>query len=392
MKNSYFGIITTLCTLLLFSQNLYGQTNIRVITFDILKNQLYGGAEIPAEESIIIAGELPKEVQRIELLLREKSENNPVLYTGWYQRPFEMNIDRFEIRIDPLRSGRKYHFTFKYFTKATPEQLKALQLSLNANLEAVIRSNYIFRRSSIVGLQSPSQMRKTLNALVDEGLRDFRHTNGRTFEGFSSLVIAKIRQIESERLSNARFNIVKRSREESQRVAYAEKLINELIELAQSEAAQFLSDNMLILTEERATVAMTEQLPGSLPVNVGYGFVYWEGDFNNLVYQTAPYVGISIPLANRTFARYLGNASLSVGVLLRDLEFSQIKYSGPLINLPVYAGLGYKAFRIARIHIGSTLLSSDPNSDGKIQLDAAFFGGISVELNVWAGFDKKRKK
>ncbi|WP_409769580.1 hypothetical protein [Thermaurantimonas sp.] len=372
--------------------NSYGQSNIRTISFDIGKNELFGGAELPAEEPIKIVGLLPQEVYRVELFLYEKSESNKPYFTGFYQRPFDMNVDRFEIQLDPLRSGKQYVFSFKYYTKATPVQLRALQLSLNANLEAAIRSNYMYRRNSIVGLQSPSQIRKTLNALMTEGLQNFRHATGRTFDGFSELVLAKIRQIESESLSNARFNIVKRSKEESQRVAYAEKLIQELVELVQSEATQFLSDNMLILREERTTKAMTEQLPGSIPINLGYGFVYWEGDFSNLVYDAAPYVGISIPLANKTFARYLGNASLSIGVLLRNLEFSQIKYSGPFINLPIYAGLGYKTFRIARFHIGGTLLSSDPNSDGQIQLDAAVFGGVSIEFNVWAGFDKKRKR
>ncbi|MCX8148756.1 hypothetical protein [Thermaurantimonas aggregans] len=392
MKKLTFYIFSIIILLFLTSGDLIGQSNIRTITFDILKNQLFGGAELPAEEPIKIVGLLPEEVHRVELILYEKSEKNKPYYIGFYQRPFDMKVDRFEIQLDPLRSGRQYFFTFQYFTKATPEQLRALQLSLNANLEAAIRSNYIYRRNSIIGLQSPNQLLKTLNALIAEGLQEFRHTTGRTFDRFSSLVLAKIRQIESESLSNARFNIAKKSKEESQRVAYAEKLIQELIELVQSEATQFLSDNMLILREERTSVAVTEQLPGSIPINFGYGFVYWEGNFSNLVYDTSPYVGISIPLANKTFARYLGNASLSVDVLLRDLEFSQIKYSGPVINLPIYAGLGYKAFRVARFHIGGTLLSSDANSDGQIQLDAALFGGVSIELNVWAGFDKKRKR
>lgn len=372
-------------------KEIYAQNIIRNIPYDILNNQIYGGADLPAEEPFRISGELPLNVNRVEMIIYEKSEKRDPLVTRVFMRPFNMAIDRFEFQIDPLHDNKIYVFKFLYFTEASYEQLRALQLSLNANLEAVIRSNFVFRRNSIIGQQSPKGLQKTLEDVVRQGLADFRHAGGRQFEGFSSIVTAKIRQIDRESLSNARFNIKSKSKDESQRVAYAEKLIDELIKLTQSEATQFLSDNMMVLIEDRTTTARTERLPGTLPVNIGYGMVYWEGDFSNLVYDAAPYVGISIPLANRTFAKYLGNASLSVGVLLRDLEFSETKYSGPLVNLPIYAALGYRAFRVARFNLGATLLSSDPNSNGATQLNAALFAGISIELNVWAGFDKKRR-
>lgn len=390
-RNPLFFFILASYTLLLSTSG-FSQNNIRIIPYDILKNQLYGGSDLPAEESFKITGLLPSEIDRVELYVHEKSEKREPTLTRVFMRPFDMVVERFEMQIEPLYDNRPYIFRFLYFSDATPQQLRALQLSLNSNLEAAIRANYVYRRNSIIGQQSPNQLMKTLEKVVQQGLADFRHANGRTFTGFSSIVQSKIRQIESESLRNARFNIVKKSKEESQKVAFAEKLIKELVELTQSEATQFLSENMLVLVEERTTAARTERLPGSLPVNVGYGMVYWEGDFSNLVYDTSPYVGVSIPLANRTFAKYLGNASLSVGVLLRDLTFSDTKYSGPVINMPIYAALGYRVFRVARFNVGTTLLSSDPSGDGSVRLDAAVFAGISLELNVWAGFDKKRRR
>ncbi|MFN3951370.1 MAG: hypothetical protein ACK4KT_03090 [Thermaurantimonas sp.] len=376
----------------MMNNEIRSQDIVRNIPFDILKNQLYGGANLPAEEPFRVSGDLPQEVNRVELIVYEKSENKAPIFTRVFVRPFNMTAERFELQVDPLHDNRQYVFRFLYFVDASPDQLRALQLSLNANLEAVIRSNYIFRRNSIVGLQSPKSLQKTLEDVVHQGLGDFRHASGRQFSGFSSILTAKMRQIERESLSNARFNIKSKSKIESQRVGYAEKLISELIQLAQSEATQFLSDNMLVVVEERTIITRTEKLPGVLPINIGYGLVYWEGDFSNLVYNTAPYVGVSFPLANRTFARYLGNASLSLGVMLRDLEFSDTKYSGPIVNLPIYAALGYKIFRVARFNLGATLLSSDPDSNGSTQLNAALFTGISIELNVWAGFDKKRRR
>ncbi len=392
MKNLPLLFLLFLSVGAFLNNEIHSQDLVRDIPFDILKNQLYGGANLPAEEPFRVSGELPQEIKRVELIVYEKSEKKDPLLSRVFVRPFNMMAERFEIQIDPLHDNKQYVFRFLYFKDATPEQLRALQLSLDANLEAVIRANYIFRKNRIIGQQSAKSLQKTLEEVVHQGLSDFRHAGGRSFTGFSSILTAKMRQIERESLSNARFNIISKSKNESQRVGYAERLISELIQLAQSEATQYLSDNMLIIAEERTIITRTEKLPGVLPINIGYGFVYWEGDFSNLVYNTAPYAGISIPLANRTFARYLGDASLSVGVMLRDLEFSGTKYSGPVVNLPIYAALGYKIFRVARFNLGATLLSSDANGNGSTQLNAAVFTGISLELNVWAGFDKKRRR
>src|SRR5690606_27132574 len=134
----------------------------------------------------------------------------------------------------------------------------------------------------------------------------------------------------------------------------------------------------------------TEKKPFHLPLNVGYSGTYFSGDFNNLEYDTAPFVGLSFPLGNRKFTKFLGNASLSTGVLLNNLVNGQNQeISGPLIGRPIYAGLGYTMFRVLRFNAGAVLTSSESNNDTE-NLSFYPFVGFSLEFNLWLGFNSKK--
>lgn len=368
-----------------------GQDFTRVVTYDVLKNLLYGGAPLPAEEVFRVNGFLPDIAERVELAVYEKKVKGEPIDLLIFNRPFNLAVDQFEFQISPLHSDKQYIFQFGYFAAATPEQLRALQLSLNANIEAAVRANFQFRRNRIISQQSSKQLIKTLNQVVTQGLRDFRLANGRTFEGFSTLCEEKIRQIEKTSLRNARFNIAIRSKNQSQRVQFAEKLIDELIGLLTSEVSQFLSPNMLIQIEEKTVTTRTEKLPGSIPVNIGYSIVYFGGNFENFKYSNTPYLGISLPLANKTFNKYLGDASLSLGLLLDNITNENQVYTGPLVGRPLYAALGYKFFNVARVHIGGTLMSEDQGNGGPVGLSLRPMAGLSLELNVWVGFNKRKR-
>lgn len=368
-----------------------GQEFSRVVNYDVLKNILYGGAPLPAEEVFRVNGFLPDVAERVELIIYEKKLRGEPVEQLAFNRPFNLAIDQFEFQVSPLHSDKQYVFQFRYFAAATPEQLRVLQLSLNSNLEAAVRANFQFRKNRIVSQQTSKQLIKTLNQVVIQGLSDFRLANGRVFEGFSTLCEEKIRQIERTNLRNARFNIALRSKSHSQKVQYAEKLIDELIGLLTSEVSQFLSPNMLIQIEEKTVVTRTEKLPGFIPVNIGYSIVYFGGNFENFNYSNTPYLGLSLPLANKTFNKYLGDASLSFGFLFNNITNENQEYSGPFIGRPLYAALGYRFFNVARVHIGGTLMSEVQGNGEPVGLLLRPMAGLSLELNVWIGFNKRKK-
>ncbi len=383
--------ILSLVIALISTYTATGQEFTRVVNYDVLKNILYGGAPLPAEEVFRINGFLPDIAEKVELAIYEKKQRGEPIERHVFNRPFNLAIDQFEFQVSPLHSDKLYVFQFRYFAAATPEQLRVLQLSLNSNLEAAVKANFQFRKNRIVSQQTSKQLLKTFNQVVLQGLRDFRLANGRVFEGFSTLCEEKIRQIERTNLRIARFNIASRSKNQSQKVQYAEKLIDELIGLLTSEVSQFLSPNMLIQIEEKTVITRTEKLPGHIPVNLGYSIVYFGGNFDNFNYSNTPYLGISLPLANKTFNRYLGDASLSIGLLLQNISNENQLYTGPLVGRPLYAALGYKLFNAVRVHAGGAILSEDHGNGNPVGLSLRPMAGLSLELNVWVGFGKRKK-
>jgi hypothetical protein len=61
---------------------------------------------------------------------------------------------------------------------------------------------------------------------------------------------------------------------------------------------------------------------------------------------------------------------------------SGVEYGIPGVKLPIYAGLGFKTFKVIRINAG-TLFTTDLANPSKLRLMPTF--GINLELNLWLG-------
>lgn len=103
-------------------------------------------------------------------------------------------------------------------------------------------------------------------------------------------------------------------------------------------------------------------------------------------------MGLSLPLGNRAFTKFLGNASFSTGIFLTNFESSQgDRISGELIGLPIYAGLGYKMFQVFRLNVGAVMLNFEGvNGMGNSNTYIQPFAGISLEFNLWLGLKDRR--
>ncbi|EPR70816.1 hypothetical protein [Cyclobacterium qasimii] len=129
----------------------------------------------------------------------------------------------------------------------------------------------------------------------------------------------------------------------------------------------------------------TDKKPHYLPINIGYAGTYFGGGFNDLEYGTSAFAGISLPLGNKNFTKFLGNASISTGVFFSNMtDGNQTEISGPLIGRPSYIGLGYSIFRILRFNAGAVLTSSSVNSNLE-NVTLYPFVGFSAEFNIWLG-------
>lgn len=365
------------------------QAQNQLVSFDLINNQLNNGSPLPAEEPFTIKGLVPKSVKAITVdIYRGKISGEPN-YSYQWKSAFEFTVNEFQIFVsEPLRSNKSYTFVFSYYENADQLQSNKLQSSVHDNLSAYVRANYQIDRNGITSLTPRKTIRRNLEEIVTAGSTHFKHFIGEGFPGFSDIVEQKLEQIEKINLKDARFAVLNsKANKDSAKIVFANEHIDALIKILHAEVDQYFSSNMLVLAEER-TVAdfRTQNLPTYLPINVGYGGAYFSGDFSDLDYGSAPHVGISIPLGNRAFTR-MGNMSVSVGVMLLNMKNSDGEtISGPLIQRPIYAALGYRFLNVFRVHAGATLTAQDtPSGNEKIvvypHLGLSFEFDINIRLN-----------
>lgn len=232
-----------------------------------------------------------------------------------------------------------------------------------------------------------------LDKIVSDGIRNYSHFIHQGFNGFSDIVKQKLEQREEIRLKKAKFNILGKKKDslDNDRAVYAYQYIDELIALVQNEADQYLADNMFALVDIRAIEAYpTEDKPSTIPLNFGYGGFAMKRSFSETEYFNGMYAGVSVPLGNKTFTKFLGNASFSAGVFLQNFESENgTKISGPFVNLPIYAGLGYKVFRVFRFNAGLVAATTETPGVSNDDFNLQPYAGFSLEFNIWLGLNNK---
>lgn len=371
--------------LTLLSIPLFLSAQIESVPYDIIKNQLNGGTPIPAEEPFTIKGLLPEGVKavRMEVHKRKKQENADFTYV--WKAPFDYKVEEYELNVsDPLRSNKPYTFVFSFFKKAEPGSLRNLREGLHENLGAYVRANYQIDRRGFTSLSPRKTVLINLSNIVRTGASQYEQFIASDFRGFSDIVAQKLEQLEKVKLKDAKFSVFGGKKDlDSAKVVFAERQIDQLIGILHAEVDQYLNKDMLVLVDKREVADMrTEKLPSYLPINVGYGGAYFSGNFSNFDYGSAPHVGISIPLGNRTFTKYLGNASISAGVMLLNMENNDDQtISGPLIQRPIYAALGYQFLNVFRFHVGGTLTSRE-NLSGTEIISVYPYVGLSFEFDI----------
>ena len=275
---------------------------------------------------------------------------------------------------------------------AGQEQLTGIKTYIGNNLEAYVRANLQVTRGGIKATRSNMAMMKQMNKIVVDALEDYRHFLGREFPGFSDITRQKLEQKDKLKLNRAKFNITGRNKADNEKAVFAAQYISELIAAVQNESDQYIDNSLLALADIRTLKNFpTEKKPMTLPLNFGYGTIPILRSLPDREYLHGPYVGVSMPLANKTFNRVLGNTSFSAGVFLQNFETSDgTQIHGSFIRIPFYAGLGYRVFRLFRINAGAVALEME-NGNGSYNYSYIQpYAGLSLEFRLWVGFNDKR--
>ncbi len=193
-------------------------------------------------------------------------------------------------------------------------------------------------------------------------------------------------------MGKAKFNATQVGKNDNARAVYAAQYLAELNDILAAEIAQYLSPNMLVRVDEKIFRNYpTEKTANTIPINVGYGAISLSKGLPNQEFAYSPYVGLSFPLGNRTFARFMNNMSISTGVFVSGKMENTLneKISGPLAERPVYVGLGYNFFRFIRLNAGGTFITTEQLGGTNVNSFQPFVG-LSAEFNLWLGFGKKK--
>ncbi len=368
------------------------KAQIKTVNYNVVNNEVNSNNPLPSEEPFFIRGILPKDIEMVSVVLNRSGKNSKRGEAYSWKRAFDFEVSQYEIFVsNPLRSNEAYDLELFFYKRAEKEQMESIKSSINKNLDSYIRANLEVTGGGIKTNNSNQVLITQMNQIVKDALEDYKHFLGRDFKGFSEIVRQKLEQKDRLKLNKARFNILGKNKEDNEKAAYAAQYISELIEVVQNESDQYLDNSLLSLVDIRTVSNYpTEKKPGTLPLNFGYGTIPIKQSLASTEYLHGPYAGLSLPLGNKTFAKLLGNASFSTGVFLQNFESSQgDKIEGQIIGLPIYAGLGYKVFRVFRFNIGAVSLNMD-NSAGVSQHYIQPFAGISLEFNIWMGLNNRR--
>jgi hypothetical protein len=385
--------------LLLFILSAYlSEAQYKTVLFDYNKSFFNEGSPLPAESFLMLQGEVPADVNLVSANIFS-ANGKQLLHKAVWKRAEADQGNTFQIPLTyKLRSDDKYSIRINYYKEINEQNSDQFKEQLFSYLDAYIDQTVAIERNRIRLNEPVARIIDNLNKIMERSTAFYDNKSNITFPGFSDLVTKSLHNIKNQPLSEGKFSVFKRKEDTDRnlKVQYAQERIASLKELVKSEASNLLNTELLTVYDSKYMADYsTEKIKKPLTVNIGYGAVYFNGDINKLSYDSAPYAGISFPLGNRVFAsKILSNTTFSLGVFLSNFKNSEgEKITGPVVGIPVYAGLGYPIFEFLRFNAGATLLqnSSAPDGLNLQQVTVRPFVGISADINLWIGLGKNRK-
>lgn len=366
MRRIIFTLITLWCCSL--PLKIFGQYKTLILNYE--KSAFGDNEPLPARKYFNITGVISSEMGYVEVVFytaKDKRKGDPI-YQNFWKRDLNSQSTKFTTPIHyKLREGRSYDVIVRYFKKTTSLEKDSLRSGLLKILEAYVNQSYEASGKKVKFRKSTKRMLMDLNKVVTTGAMLYRTRTMTGFQGFSDVVALKFEQIEGQNLNEK---------------TDSKQFFSELKGILTTELEQYLNNELYVLADDKLISNYpTEKIQNYLPVNIGYGGALLDTDFDNFNYATAPYVGLSFPFGKEGGkSKFWSRASFSVGVILNQnlKDQDQTEFTGPIFNLPLYAALGYRAFRFIRVNAGITVLENVADT----KIDVYPFIGISAELNL----------
>ena len=358
-----------------FSQMQTVQLNPRKLQFD-------GGRELPAEKSFLVSVDAENAVSMITMQLANGDfDKYKVLYENkWRRKENDMSTVAVLPNLYKLRSGKDYQFRFLYYKKLGEGERRQIRSMLESTANALIESNIVQKDDRYKFSSSPSDIMDYLNKMVEDGMVNYESRSGSETPKFSEVLENLL-----STMAKSKFSGDNSSNNMENKMQTLQKQVANEIEMIANQYQYVLYDNIVIPDYP------VEKKNNVLALNVGYAGVYNKGTISDVDYFSGAYAGVSFPLGNRVFnGNFWNNASLSAGVFLKDFKANDsTKFSGPVVNRPIYVALGYRVFNYLKIHGGTTVVEETNQMNNNKSITFKPFVGLSIEMNLWLGFDKK---
>lgn len=391
--------VLTILFLLSFASSAFAQYE--MVVFEYEKNYFNQGNPLPAESFIMLSGQAEAGTDLVQVeLYKGGSKHKKPLYSSLWKRSFSNTGEKFELPLNyKLRGDEQYDIVMKNYRKATQTEKENLKQIMNSTLDAYVDGIVSVERRKLNVAKPAGAIVKDLNELIHEGTIFYENKINFDFPGFSDIIKNKIEQLNKAKLK--RGNIIfassekKAMRKDNKRM-YSEKLITELKTALHTELEQYLNTDLMVLNDwKEVNDYPTEKTRNIISINAGYGGVYFDGDLNDLSYDSAPYVGLSFPLGRAALSSpFWSNTSISLGAFINNFEDKNGNtVTGPIFGRPYYLGLGYKVFQFIRLNAGATFIENKRDNFGFAIKDVKVrpFVGVSAEVNLWLGLGSKGK-
>ena len=383
--------VLTILGVFLSTLSLLGQ--VATVDLDLLQNKINGGKPLPAEQAFYIRGAIPEKIEMVTLKIYPSKKTEKAGYSYFWKSPFGYKDISYQVLVsDPLRSNEDYYLEIGFYQRAGSEQIEEVRALISQNIKTYLSTITSIKKGGIHFSESDIVILNNMKKIVEQGAYYFELPNGEQFPGFSDITQSKLEQREKLKMGKAKYNATGVGENDNARAVYAAQYLEELNAIISSEISQYLSPNMLVRVDEKIFDNYpTEKTSNALPINIGYGGISLSEGLPNQEFVHGPYVGVSFPLGNRTFARFMNNMSISAGAFISGKMENSLneRISGPVIERPVYVGLGYNFFRVIRLNAGGTFITTEKLSGNNVNSFQPFIG-VSAEFKLWLGFGNKK--
>lgn len=393
MKRTITGFIL----IFFFFTSLHAQK--QLVLLDPQQRAINQGEPLPPQTYFTIQVPVDMQTGIITINLFKGNKTSDLIQQNSWSRPinFKGNIAEVPVNVK-LRNNGQYGFEVLMYSILSDSERTSLKETVHQNLTNYLNATIEATGKKINMEGNSGKVINNLNAVVKRSLTWYNNVQLREFEGFSDVVKFKVLQLQEAKLADARFNLSKSRADtlpntDEMQAAYAKQLTGELQGIVMNEIDNYLNLDFVKLFDSFVIRnAVTERSQTVLPLFVGYGGVYFNGTIDDLEYDSQPYAGFSFPIGRGNEMHY-GRTSFILGIFLKDFKDGQGNtISGPVINKPLFTGLGFRIYDFINLNAGVVATSTTRQTITNIKTEEVQlkpFVGLNVQFNLWLGLKKK---